>query len=73
MPDPTTGQFSMVQMTDENVPTPEEARLAASWYDATNGCFEPMTAAFQSARPDLAVILNNMRAAQSQAFDGASG
>ena len=38
LPNPATGEFTMTQMTDETVPTPAEAKLVSSWYDAATAC-----------------------------------
>lgn len=64
--DPATGQFSAAQMTNETRPTPQEAALITSWYDATNDCARPLMTTLRSQRPDLAVIAGNLRAAESQ-------
>ena len=66
LPDPTTGQFSMAQMTNETWPTAEEAALFASWSGATDDCNHAYIMAAHSVRPDVAVILNNWQTARSQ-------
>jgi len=65
MPD-ATGQFSMAQMTNRTRPSAQEATLLVSWHDATNGCARPLMTTLQSERPDLAVIVSNLHAAESQ-------
>jgi len=66
LPDPVTGQFSMVQLTNETRPTAQDAALFASWYDANSGCNRVYPTAIQSARPDVAAIEDNWLTARSQ-------
>jgi len=37
-PDPMTGRFSMKQLADTSIPTPDEAQLVAEYYDDSAAC-----------------------------------
>ena len=58
-PDMDTGQHTMVQLTDESVPSAEEARLEAARFDENSGCRKQFLASLSLARPDLVPILAN--------------
>lgn len=64
--DPMTGQYSMAQMTNERRPTAQEVAALASYADAVNGCVRTQLAELQSVRLDLAAIVSNEQAANSQ-------
>jgi len=55
-PNLDTGQHTMAQLTDETVPTAEEARLFAKRYDDVNICRSHFLTALSSARPDLVPV-----------------
>jgi len=68
LPDPTTGQFGMAQMTNETRPTAAEATLLVDFFDAGGRCFRDYITAVQSVRPDVATILDNEQAAAQSQF-----
>lgn len=58
-PAPGAGQPTMAQLTDETVPTVEEAHLLAARFDDDGPCKKSLLASLSTARPDLVPILAN--------------
>lgn len=56
-PDLETAQPSTAQLTDETVPSEQDARLFAARFDETNPCRGQLLTALSPARPDLVPIL----------------
>jgi hypothetical protein len=55
--DPDTGQATMAQLTDERLPSQNDARLLASRFDEATLCRTRYLSALSSARPDLVPIV----------------
>jgi len=56
-PNPETGQISMTWLTDETLPSPEDARLLANRTDEMSGCWDSYVRAIGTVRPDLVPLL----------------
>src|SRR3984957_10851589 len=52
-----TMQPTITQLTDETIPSEQDARLFAARFDATNRCREELLMDIAIPRPDLAPIL----------------
>jgi len=52
-----TGQPTMAQLTDEAIPSLDDAHLLAARFDATNACRTNFMNDLSNVRPDLVVIL----------------
>jgi len=59
VPNPDTGQHTMAQLTDETIPSEQDARLSAAWYDEATLCRGPFLSAVSTARPDLVPIFTD--------------
>ena len=53
LPDPTTNQFTMAQLTNEKLASPGDAKLMASRYDELGNCRAQFLISVSNARPDL--------------------
>lgn len=60
------GQFSMAQMTNQNVPSAAEAASVSALYDALSACNGPYREAVRSVRPDVAEVLDQAHDADAQ-------
>ena len=56
-PDFATGQFTMAQLTDENQPTSDDARLLAAKHDELIPCRNQFITAISKVRPDAVPIM----------------
>jgi hypothetical protein len=56
-PDIDTGQHTMAQLTDETIPSVEDARLFGARFDDSNPCRSRLLTALSTARPDVVPIL----------------
>ena len=54
-----TSQPSMAQLTDETLPSPEDARLVAARFDENNVCRSKFLNALATPRPDLVPIFED--------------
>jgi hypothetical protein len=62
--DVATGNFSMVQLSDDTKPTPAEARLVAKYYDNSQPCIAALSTSVAKLAPSQGVILDQSIAAQ---------
>jgi hypothetical protein len=60
-PDLETGQYSIEQLSNKNVPTPDEAKLVASMYDDAAVCRDIFDKSVAENRPDIVNILDDQR------------
>jgi hypothetical protein len=58
-PDPETSQPTMVQLTDERLPSQEEAKLWAARHDEMASCRMAFARYLYSVRPDLAAVFTD--------------
>jgi hypothetical protein len=56
-PDPTTGQLTMAQLTDESLISPAQAKLFGARHDDLNPCKAHLLNSLSTARPDIVPIL----------------
>jgi len=56
-PDLDSGQHTMAQLTNETVPSVQDARLFAARFDEVNPCRKRFLSALAAVRPDLVPIL----------------
>jgi hypothetical protein len=61
-PNLETGQHTMAQLTDETIPSAEDARLVAASFDEANSCFGRFLTALSTVRPDLVPIFADAKA-----------
>lgn len=57
LPDLDSGQPTIAQLTDDTIPSPEDARLTAALYDRETQCRAAFLNSLAAARPDLVPIL----------------
>jgi hypothetical protein len=62
--DVATGNFSMVQLSDDTRPTPAEARLVAKYYDSSQPCMQAFSASVTKLAASQGLILDQSIAAQ---------
>jgi hypothetical protein len=62
--DVASGNFSMVQLSDDTRPTPAEARLVAKYYDTSLPCIQTFSASVSKLAPSQGLILDQSIAAQ---------
>jgi hypothetical protein len=58
-PDLDTMQPAMAQLTDETIPSEQDARLFATRFDKVNKCRDDLLMAVSTPRPDLTPILED--------------
>jgi hypothetical protein len=61
-----TGQFSLEQLSDKRIPTPEEARLVALYYDDIGVCLSNYDKVVAANRPTAFTIIKENRNKQAQ-------
>jgi hypothetical protein len=65
-PDLATGEPSMAQLTDETVPTPDDARLFVARHDEMAPCRRQLLTTLSAVRPDAVPTLANAMTASDQ-------